>query len=224
MCDDCKRRFEVNPLRILDCKVQEDQEICKDAPKIKDYLSEEDQKEYQNILKALDDIGVSYEVDDSLVRGLDYYTGLVFELYDSINTTLGAIGGGGKYASLMRQIGGPDMEGIGFSLGMERLLLALTEQRKQELLQEESLDYFLIDFARDGFGSYVASKLREKGYSVTFSSYSRALGGAFKMADRLKAKNALIIEQDHRIQKKDMLTRNQIEVSLDTLLKEEHHA
>ena len=116
------------------------------------------------------------------------------------------------------------MEGIGFSLGMERLLLALTETRKQELLQEESLDYFLIDFARDGFGSYVASKLREKGYSVTFSSYSRALGGAFKMADRLKAKNALIIEQDHRIQKKDMLTRNQIEISLDTLLKEEHHA
>ena len=130
MCEDCKRRLETNPLRILDCKVPEDQELAKKAPKISDFLDEEDKNEYQTLIKALDEIGVKYEIDDRLVRGLDYYTGLVWELYDQDNLNVGAIGGGGKYANLMSQIGGPDYEGIGFSLGVERILLSLSPERK----------------------------------------------------------------------------------------------
>jgi histidyl-tRNA synthetase len=86
MCDDCKRRLVINPLRILDCKVPEDQAVCQGAPRISDYLTPEDKADYQTILKTLDAMGVHYEVDDGLVRGLDYYTGLVWELYDEAHT------------------------------------------------------------------------------------------------------------------------------------------
>lgn len=219
MCEDCKRRLETNPLRILDCKVPKDQEIAKNAPRIRDFLNDEDKREFENITSALDLIGIEYTVEDELVRGLDYYTGLVWELYDSENKTLGAIGGGGKYSSLMAAIGGPDYEGIGFSLGVERLIIALTEERKKEIIETKALDYFIIDFARDGYASYIADSLRQKGYRVTFSSYTRAMGGSFKMADRKNARNVLIIEQDHRIQLKNMETRQQNDVTLEDLLK-----
>lgn len=220
MCDDCKRRLETNPLRILDCKVEEDQIIASKSPRISAYLDADDKKEYENIKAALDKIGIEYEVDEELVRGLDYYTGLIWELYDTQNKTLGAIGGGGKYASLMKQIGGPEMEGIGFSLGIERLIIALTEDRKNEIKKEFPLDYFIIDFARDGYASYLADTLRKNGKSVTFASYSRAMGGAFKMADRKNAKLVLIIEQDHRIQLKDMANRTQVEITEEQLFGE----
>ncbi len=217
MCEDCQRRLETNPLRILDCKVEEDQKIAEKSPRISAFLNDEDRKEYENIRAALDKIGIEYEVDEELVRGLDYYTGLIWELYDTENKTLGAIGGGGKYASLMKQIGGPEMEGIGFSLGVERLIIALSDERKQEIKKEAPLDYFIIDFARDGYASFIADTLRKKGLDVTFASYARALGGAFKMADRKQAKSVLIIEADHRIQKKDMATRNQSDITEEEL-------
>ena len=217
MCDDCKRRLQTNPLRILDCKVEGDQIIASKSPRISAYLSDSDKEEYNNIKNALDKIGIEYEVDDELVRGLDYYTGLVWELYDTENKTLGAIGGGGKYSSLMKQIGGPDMEGIGFSLGVERLIIALSEERKKEIKIDTPLDYFIIDFARDGYASYLADKLRTEGKNVTFASYSRALGGAFKMADRKHAQSVLMIENDHRIQLKDMQTRTQKDVTEEEL-------
>ena len=119
----------------------------------------------------------------------------------------------------MAAIGGPDYEGIGFSLGVERLIIALTEERKKEIIETKALDYFIIDFARDGYASYIADSLRQKGYRVTFSSYTRAMGGSFKMADRKNARNVLIIEQDHRIQLKNMETRQQNDVTLEDLLK-----
>lgn len=218
MCDDCKRRLETNPLRILDCKVPEDHEIALKAPKIKDFLTEEDKKEYETLLKALDLMGVDYEIDDGLVRGLDYYTGLVWELYDKTNMNVGAIGGGGKYANLMAQIGGPDFEGIGFSLGVERLLLSLSEERKNELMDKKSLDLFIIDNRRDGKALDLADKVRKLGKSVNICSFGRGMGGAFKMADRLKANKVLLVDQD-KLQLKDMASRSQTEITEEELLK-----
>lgn len=218
MCDDCKRRLETNPLRILDCKVPEDHEIALKAPKIKDFLTEEDKKEYETLLKALDLMGVDYEIDDGLVRGLDYYTGLVWELYDKTNINVGAIGGGGKYANLMAQIGGPDFEGIGFSLGVERLLLSLSEERKNELMDKKSLDLFIIDNRRDGKALDLADKVRKLGKSVNICSFGRGMGGAFKMADRLKANKVLLVDQD-KLQLKDMSSRSQMEITEEELLK-----
>ena len=218
MCEDCKRRLETNPLRILDCKVPEDQEIAKGSPRVTDFLNEEDQKEFSDIKKALDALEIEYVVDSELVRGLDYYTGLVWELYDTLNDNLGAIGGGGKYASLMASIGGPDFEGIGFSLGVERLMIALTDERKQEIKKDKPLDVFIIDFKREGKANYFADKLRAEGKNVSIASFGRALGGALKMADRKGAKKVLIVDSDDTFKIKDMATRNQIEVKEEEVL------
>ncbi|QOS39732.1 histidine--tRNA ligase [Treponema rectale] len=218
MCEDCKRRLETNPLRILDCKVPEDQEIAKGSPRVTDFLNDEDQKEFSDIKKALDALDIEYVVDSELVRGLDYYTGLVWELYDTLNDSLGAIGGGGKYASLMASIGGPDFEGIGFSLGVERLMIALTEERKSEIKKEKPLDVFIIDFKREGKANYFADKLRQSGLNVSIASFNRALGGALKMADRKGAKKVLIVDSDDTFKIKDMASRNQIEVKEEEVL------
>lgn len=218
MCDDCKRRLEINPLRILDCKVEADQKIAEGAPRVTDFLSEEDKNEFKNICSSLDALGISYEVDSELVRGLDYYTGLVWELYDASSPALGAIGGGGKYASLMSQLGGPEFEGIGFSLGVERLLLALSPERKKEIEEHHPLDVLIIDFERKGRANRVADALRKDGKNVFIASFSRAMGGAMKMADRKGAKKVLIIEEDGKASVKDMATRQQNEVSEENLL------
>lgn len=218
MCDDCKRRLETNPLRILDCKVEEDQIIAKGSPRVTDFLTEEDKNEFENIKRSLDSLNIEYEVDSELVRGLDYYTGLVWELYDTENTTLGAIGGGGKYSSLMAQIGGPDFEGIGFSLGVERLLIALSDERKEEIEEKSSLDVMIIDFQREGKANYFADKLRRENKKVSIVSFSRGMGGALKMADRKQARKVLIIESDGTFKVKNMADRSQIEVKEEEVL------
>lgn len=219
MCDDCKRRLEINPLRILDCKVEHDQEIASHSPRVTDFLNEDDSNEFKAIQNALKALNIDFIVDDELVRGLDYYTGLVWELYDSENKTLGAIGGGGKYSSLMKNIGGPDFEGIGFSLGVERLLLALTEERKKDIIKDDSIDIMVIDFKREGKANIFADKLRELNKNIFIASFSRAMGGAMKMADRKGAKKVLIIDSDDTFKIKDMVTREQIEVKEEDVVK-----
>lgn len=217
MCEDCKRRLETNPLRILDCKVPEDHELGSKAPKVIDYLDEADKLEFEEIQRALDDLQIEYEIDSELVRGLDYYTGLVWELYDADNLNLGAIGGGGKYANLMASIGGPDFEGIGFSLGVERLILALPEERRKEIKLNSGLDLMIIDFERKGRANVIADRLRKADKNVFIASFGRAMGGAMKMADRKSAKRVLIIESDGSLKLKDMLTRQQEDILEDAL-------
>lgn len=212
MCDDCKRRLETNPLRILDCKVEADQAIASKAPRIGDYLNEEDQAEKQSILNTLDSLGIEYEVDSELVRGLDYYTGLVWEIYDTGNTSVGAIGGGGKYSSLREQIGGPKREGIGFSLGVERVLLSVTEERRNELVPGNNVSVFRIDLRRNGLALKIADQLRKDGFSVSIASFGKGMGGCFKRADRLGAKKVLILDSDQTLKIKDRSTREQVEV------------
>lgn len=202
MCDDCKIRLEKNPLRILDCKVEKDKIIAKGAPKIIDYLTNDDKNEFDLIKKSLNELSIDYEIDPQLVRGLDYYTGLVWELYIKDKEDIGSIGGGGKYSSLMSDIGGPNMSGIGFSLGGERLILSLSEKRKEQLLNLESdrLDYIIIDLGQDCF-AYKISQLLHQKYNVSFTSKSRSLNGALKMADRINAKYAIIVNEDDIIVK-----------------------
>ncbi len=217
MCDDCKNRLQTNPLRILDCKVPEDQEIAKGAPRVRDYLSEDDRKDFENICRKLDENGIDYEIDDGLVRGLDYYTGLVWEIYDATNPSFPALGGGGKYSSLMRQIGGPDFEGIGFSLGVDRIILCMSQERKDELTQGHSVDVMIIDQKKDGDAARIGEKLRNLDVSVTIASLAKAMGGAFKMADRLGAKYVIISGEDG-LQLKDLAQREQKSVTEEELI------
>ncbi|MCI7220942.1 MAG: histidine--tRNA ligase [Candidatus Enterosoma sp.] len=214
MCEDCKRRLETNPLRILDCKVDEDRKFIQDAPKITDYLTEEDREEFDQIKKLLLKLNVSFQVDDNLVRGLDYYTGFVFELYS--DEKLGALAGGGKYSSLMKELGGPEFEGIGFSIGIERLILSLIG--KGSLDYKKSLDYFVIDLRKNGDGLIIAKKLRDKGYKVSLPSFSRSMKGAIKMADRENAKNVIIVDSDMTYKLKDMSTREQKDITFEEIL------
>lgn len=219
MCEDCKARLLTNPLRILDCKVEADQAIAKDAPSIEDYLDEKDKAEYQTMLSTLDHMGLSYRKDPGLVRGLDYYTGLVWEIYDEENPDFPALGGGGKYSSLMHDIGGPDFEGIGFSLGVERLLLDMSAQRKAELSLLQGPDLFVVDLAKDGKALEIMKRLRGEGIPCYAASFARALGGAFKMADRIHAKNTLVVFEDGHMEIKEMATRNQVPIEEEDLLK-----
>lgn len=220
MCEDCKRRYTQNVLRILDCKVPEDIEINKKAPFILDYLNEEDRKAFEAIKNVLAKLDIPYVVDERLVRGLDYYTGLVFELSDPQNEDLGALGGGGQYGNLMKEIGGPDFEGIGFSYGMERMILALSEERKAEILKEneKGLDYFVIDLRKekDEKAFLLEDALRSEGYAVSEPSSSKALSGALKMADRKKAKYALILDDYNpgKLLVKNLNERNQVAIGL----------
>ena len=147
-----------------------------------------------------------------MVRGLDYYTGLVWEIYDTGNTSVGAIGGGGKYSSLREQIGGPKREGIGFSLGVERVLLSLTEERRNELVPGNNVSVFRIDLRRNGLALKIADQLRKDGFSVSIASFGKGMGGCFKRADRLGAKKVLILDSDQTLKIKDRSTREQVEV------------
>lgn len=218
MCEDCQSRLKTNPLRILDCKVPEDQKLARTAPRIEDYLDEDDRQEYQTMLRTLDEMGVDYEKDDGLVRGLDYYTGLVWEIYDRENPSFPALGGGGKYASLMKDIGGPDFEGIGFSLGVERLLLDMDEERRAQLVEGDGTDFFVIDLERKGKALRLMREIRLSGRCCLTPSFSRALGGAFKMADRFRARKVLIVFEDGHLELKDMESRTQERIAEDDFL------
>lgn len=126
LCGDCNKRFETNPLRILDCKVDSDNPVLNGAPKPIDYLTEESKTHFEAVLGYLDSMGLEYVVDESLVRGLDYYTNTVFELKANL-PSLGAqntVCGGGRYNNLVKSLGGPDTPGVGFAFGLERLLFA----------------------------------------------------------------------------------------------------
>lgn len=127
LSEDSLNRLEKNPLRILDDKVDGEKDFVKNAPKLAQYLTDEDNEYFSKILRGLNALNISYEIDDSLVRGLDYYTGVVFEFVSTNKNLVGksTLIGGGRYANLIKETGGPDYQGLGFAIGIERLILAL---------------------------------------------------------------------------------------------------
>lgn len=224
MCPDCKRRYEVNPLRILDCKVPEDIEIVKKAPKLHDFLSDESRLYLDNVIADLKEVGIEVEIDDNLVRGLDYYTGVVFEYHVYEDETLkdaGALGGGGHYAKLLSEVGGPDLEGIGMALGIERLALV------DEVLNSDDVPLG-VDFYLMGMSDSIieqcfslADILRSEGLSVECAYKAKSLKSMFKAADRKHAKFAIIVGEDEiekkQIKVKNLKTQEQTDVKLNDM-------
>ena len=238
MCEDCKERYTKNILRILDCKVESDQEIIKDAPTLDKFYSKNAKEHFDNVLKALDEIGIEYEIDHSLVRGLDYYTGVVFEYHytSKLGKNYGAIGGGGHYANLIKEIGGPDLEGVGLALGIERLVNVMNDDNLFDSL-EEGLDIYIMPLGEKAINesNKIANFLRLNGFSCDICLESKNIGQMFKKAQRRNAKYALIIGDNELESKnvvvKDLALEKQETVANDDLLEyldekfdvEEHH-
>ena len=226
MCGDCKRRYEQNPLRILDCKVDKDLDIMKSVPKMSDYLNEESKAYFKQVLEGLDALGIPYEIDDKLVRGLDYYTHTVFEVV-SVNKEMGSqstVFAGGRYDGLVEYFGGPEgMSGIGWAMGLERLLIAL-EAEGISLDEEEGLDAYVLCLSPIAatHALQVTTELRAAGYRCDTDYLNRSFKAQFKTVDRKKAKVAIMVG-DKEVENgivpiKNVSTKEQVEVPFDKIV------
>lgn len=225
MCPDCKRRFETNVLRILDCKVDDDREIIKNAPKIKDYLSTEAKEYFENVLNLLDEQQIEYELDDTLVRGLDYYSQVVFEYHfiSKDGTNLGAIGAGGHYDKLLSEVGGPRLESVGFAFGIERINTLLKEIDGDNY-EKTSIDAFVIHLGEETkqYAFLLTQELRTSGFKVDMTFENKNMGAQFKLALRKNAKFAIIVGseemENNSFNVKNLLTQEQVTVNIEELV------
>lgn len=192
LCDDCKCRLETNPLRILDCKVDAESAILKQAPKVKDSLDDESKAFFDEVKKILDVNLINYEVDDNLVRGLDYYSHTVFEISSVIDERELAIIGGGRYDALCEKLGGPEAPAAGFAMGIERALSLMTTEI------DDSLDVFVLGVSdlEKMEALKIIRELREAGFSADMSYLDKGLKAQFKEADRNKAKFLCILNEE----------------------------
>lgn len=224
LCSDCKARLEKNPLRILDCKIDHDLECIKNAPSIKEYLDEEAKAYFEKVCTYLDALEIPYLIDEHMVRGLDYYTDTVFEVI-STDQNAGAqstIFGGGRYDNLVKEMGGPEMSGIGFAIGEERLILAMEQASAFPDLTLDP-DVYIIDLTGgDAYVLEVAELLRHNGYNVNMNYYKRSLKAQFKSADRSCARYTIIIGEDEVknavVNLKDNSEKTQITIKKDELI------
>ena len=225
LCDDCKNRLENNPLRILDCKKDRDHEAMKTAPSVLDYLNDESSDYFEKVKAYLDAMDIPYTVDPTLVRGLDYYNHTAFEImseaegFGAITTLLG----GGRYNGLVEQLGGPSTPGIGFGMGLERLMLAL-EAENITLPVDKKLDLFFVTIGDNVQNKAVqlVQQLRLEGISVDKDYQGRKIKAQLKAADRLNAKYVAILGEDELekniINIRSMETGEQEEVALETFV------
>jgi histidyl-tRNA synthetase len=197
LCDDCRRRSSSNPLRVLDCKSAHCQEEYGTAPAITDHLCDGCHDHFDEVRQALAGLGVPFAVNSKMVRGLDYYTRTTFELLTTELGAQGAIGAGGRYDGLVRQLGGPDVPGIGFAMGMERLVMLLDQKKeRQELVA--GLDLFLVTLgeAAAAKGFVLLQELRAGGLRVMMDHEGRSMKSQMKQADKLNAGHVLILGDD----------------------------
>ena len=224
LCGDCKDRLFKNPLRILDCKIDREKEFVRNAPKMSDYLSEDSLHYFNKVQMYLKALDIPFMIDDRLVRGLDYYTDTVFEVV-STNEESGAqstIFGGGRYDNLVKEMGGPELSGIGFAIGEERLLI-LAKAEGIFTKEEKSLDAYVVNLLKDDpYALEVLSILRANSYSGEMDYYNRSLKAQFKSADRRKVRFTIIVGEDEKktqsVNVKDAKTKMQDNVRLDDLI------
>lgn len=194
LCPTCKTRYEQNPLRILDCKEPHCTEIAAGAPSVLDYLCEDCSKHMELLKKLLDTMGVAYVLTPTLVRGLDYYTKTVFEIVSDQIGAQSAVCGGGRYDGLVEEIGGPHVPGVGFGLGMERLLLLL-ENAGVTIPKPRRYDLYLASQGEEaGLKAFqLACELRRAGLCVEIDHLSRSFKAQFKYADKIDAAYVIAI-------------------------------
>lgn len=219
LCEDCQNRLKSNPLRILDCKVDKDSNILKNVPSILDYLDEESHQRFDKVLEYLELLDIDYEVDDKIVRGLDYYNDTVFEIVTdeeslSSSSTLAA---GGRYDKLVGDLGGPQTACFGFAAGVDRLILMLQELNHDQELNN-TLDVYIMAINEEEklTALRLAQDLRFSEVKVEMDTLNRSLKAQFKQADRYNARTLIILNSDD-LQKglitvKDNLTKEETKV------------
>jgi histidyl-tRNA synthetase len=197
LSEDSRRRFETNILRIFDSKVESDQKIIKDAPKLIDHLDDESKNDFEVVKNQLSKSGIPFEIDPALVRGLDYYTKLTFEIDSGSVGAQTALCGGGRYDLLIETLGGKPTPATGFAAGIERILLAC-ENEKSFSIPEQSIDVYLIRIDNDleSVVSELAGKLRKENLSVDFDYLQRSVKAQMREANKLNAKYVLFIGGD----------------------------
>ncbi|PYQ11307.1 MAG: histidine--tRNA ligase [Acidobacteria bacterium] len=193
MCADCQRRAETNPLRVLDCKVPEDQPIIEGLPRISDHLCPECRDHFAEVKRELDLLEIPYRLDHRLVRGLDYYTRTTFEVTSGALGAQNSVLGGGRYDGLVRDLGGPELSGTGFALGLERLVMLLPAAAG-----EGRCDAFLAVLATGALDRALLAErdLREAGVRVMMDHDGRGLKSQMKKADKLGARFVAIMGED----------------------------
>jgi histidyl-tRNA synthetase len=195
LCADCQRRTETNPLRVLDCKVPQDQPVIDALPRIGDHLCAECRDHFAEVRRELDLLGIRYRLDHRLVRGLDYYTRTTFEVTSGQLGAQNSVLGGGRYDGLVKELGGPDLTGIGFALGMERLVMLLPA-----VADERRCDVFVAPLVPDALDPALLLQrdLRRAGLRVLLDHEGRGLKSQMKKADKLGARLVAIRGEDER--------------------------
>ncbi len=223
LCTTCQSRFETNPMRILDCKSPEDQKIVKDAPLMVDYLCDDCKKAFEELQENLTAMGIEFQIDPKIVRGLDYYTKTAFEFVTTKIGAQGTVCGGGRYDHLIEEIGGPSMPGVGFGLGKERLLMLMElcgadfgENQKPEILVA-----FIGDNAKH-YALKLVQDLRREHVRAAIDTQERNLKGQMKYSNKIGAKYSIVIGDDEiesgELTLKNMESGEQIHITRDQIV------
>lgn len=225
LCEDCQSRLEKNPLRVLDCKKDMNHPAMASSPSILDYLNEESRRYFEDVKKYLDLLGIEYEVDPTLVRGLDYYTHTAFEIMSNAEGfgAITTLAGGGRYDGMIEEFGGPSTPAIGFGMGIERLLMAL-EAEGIEIPDEDVLDCFIVSVGEEADSKSVQllHELRKNGIQADKDYQKRKIKAQLKAANRYDAKYVLIIGKEELeknvVSLKAMATGEQRDVPLENVV------
>ena len=220
LCDTCKTRLDKNPLRLLDCKNPPCHEIAVGAPKTVEHLCESCEAKFDMLKRSLDAMGIDYVVDSSIVRGLDYYTGVVFEFIAEGIGAQSTVCGGGRYDGLVESLGGPNLSGIGFGMGITRIILAMKDQGLDNIVSPAPALYVASLGERAQIKALeIAERLRAEGKICECDIVGRSLKAQMKYANKIGAEYTLIIgdsEMDAgRAQMRNMKDGTQTEVELD---------
>ena len=223
LCGTCQSRYERNPLRIIDCKEEKCKVYTKDAPALLDNLCEECKEHFEGLKEGLENLGIKYNIDKTIVRGLDYYTKTVFEFVSKNIGAQGTVCGGGRYDGLIKECGGADTPGIGFAIGLERLLMVM-ESQGIEIPKPNPIDVYIATIGEKAqkYAQKLVYKIRQEGFSAETDLMGRSVKAQMKYADKLGAVYSLVIGDDevdsNKAVLKNMLTGETKDISLDTLI------
>ncbi len=225
LCDKCKERYDTNPLRILDCKDEDCKKLLKGAPVILDYICDDCRAHFDGVKELLRAAGVEFTVDSGIVRGLDYYTKTVFEFVSDNIGAQSTVCGGGRYDGLVSEFGGGEIPGVGFAVGIERLLLLL-ENDGVEIPEPERLAIYVAPIGEAGREKAfrVVSELRKAGIAADTDYMERGIKAQFKYADKINAKFVGVLGDSEAergvIKLKDMSSGEEKDVPISAILNE----